>query len=202
MNGRKRLFRIISCWQLVCLLLPIQAQQYEGWIDVAEETLNRKDDSRFSEEHCEEQQELLFYPINLNRATLVQLESSGLFTSYQANSIIHYRETYGELLSVYELASIPCFRRERLEEQAIYLTVNETTPIRLEKPPGSAVLLYAGKSYINTENQPDYPGSLWKTSLRIKKGIGRKGSVGVAYEKDCGRKGSVGISPRAPLRLS
>lgn len=84
-----------SCVALFCLLLPLQAQQSEGWIDAAEENLNRREDPGFAEEHCEEQQELLFYPINLNRATQVQLESSGLFTPYQAHVIIHYRQFPG-----------------------------------------------------------------------------------------------------------
>ena len=46
----------------------------------------------------------------------------------------------------------------------------------------------------NPENQVVYPGSIWKTSLRVKKGIGRRMSVGLAYAKGCRRKGSVGIS--------
>ena len=69
MNG-KACFRITSVCLLICLFLPLSAQQNEVWIDVAEESLNRDDASAFAAEQCEELQELLFYPINLNRATL------------------------------------------------------------------------------------------------------------------------------------
>ena len=195
MCGNSKKYRFISCVALFCLLLPQQAQQNEGWIDVAEENLSREEDPGLTEQHCEEQQELLFYPINLNTATQLQLESCGLFTRYQAHVIIHHREALGELFSVYELASLPGFRKGRLEDQAIYMTVDETGAVTPPEFQRSIALLYAGYTAISSEKQSAYPGSLWKTSLRLKKGLGKKGSMGVAYEKDPGEKYHWGNRP-------
>ncbi len=195
MNGNVKLNGIICCSLLIFTLLPLPAQQNETWIDHAEETINREDDSGYPEELCVEQQELLSHPINLNRATREQLELSGLFTPFQVRSIVGYREKYGDLISVYELASIPGFRRHPLEEQAIYLTVNETAQIESSKSSPGMAVLYAGNTFSTAENQSNYPGSLWKTSLKIKKSIGRKGSLGLIYEKDTGEKALWGYRP-------
>lgn len=164
------------------------AQQNEKWLDVAEEFVIREGDSRHAEEHCEEQQILLSYPININHASLAQLESCGLFTPYQAQQIILYREEYGKLLSLYELASLPGFRRAFLEEQVIYMSVDESkADFPMRQTPGM-LLLYAGMNFSDAEDQAIYPGSPWKTSLRIKKAIGGRFTVGMAYEKDQGEK--------------
>lgn len=195
MDGRKVSILVLACWLLGCHLPPIFAQQGEQWMDVAEESLNRDEDSGFAIEQCEEQQELLFYPIKLNRATQIQLESCGLFTPFQARSILQYREAYGDLLSVYELASLPCFRIKQLEEQSIYMTVDKAIPINPVKHQGSKILFYAGRTFSNSEKQVDHPGSIWKTSLRLKKGLGRRMSVGLAYAKDAGEKGLWGYRP-------
>ena len=58
MDGRKSCLLVLACWLLVCHFPPIIAQQGEEWMDVAEETLNRDEDSGFAIEQCEEQQEL------------------------------------------------------------------------------------------------------------------------------------------------
>ncbi|MCP4312176.1 MAG: hypothetical protein GY790_12995 [Bacteroidetes bacterium] len=186
---------------IICLCLatlksfPIAAQHNEGWTDRAEEAMIREDGSGLPEEQCEEQQELLLYPINLNRSTRDQLESCGLFTSFQVNSIIRYREEYGNFFSVYELASLNGFRKQRLQELSVYMTVKEAVRSNPGKPAGSRILLYAGRAFTNEEDQTPYPGSPWKTSLRIKTVAGRRVSMGVAYEKDPGEKGIWGKHP-------
>ena len=184
MNGSNKLIRIIAFCVLVYSGPYLIAQINEKWIDVAEELLIRESDSRQAEEHCEEQQILLSYPININHASQVQLESCGLFTPYQAQQIIFYREEYGKLLSLYELASLPGFRRALLEEQLIYMTVDERqADFPMRKPPGM-LLLYAGINSPDAGDQDIYPGSPWKTSLRMKKAFGARFNVGMAYEKD------------------
>ncbi len=169
------------------------AQQNEELIDLSEDQLMRQEDAGYAEELYEEQLDLLSFPINLNTANMAQLESSGLFTPFQAQSLIRYRETYGNLLSIYELASIQgC---GRLEVQNIYMTVDETFPSPQQKGPRGYVLLFAGRAYANSANQVVYPGSLWKSSLRLKKGLGKRLSVGLAYEKDPGEQAFWGYRP-------
>ena len=75
------------------------------------------------------------------------------------------------------------------------MTVINTAKIFPGKPQDGTLLFFAGNKHTNAENQALYPGSLWKTSLRIKQGLGRKASVGLAYEKDPGEKGLWGYRP-------
>jgi len=159
------------------------------WTDIAEEVLNRDDNFPIAEGLCEDRQELLLYPINLNRATAEQLESCGLFTPYQVHSIISYRDKYGDLLSVYELASLSGFRKQRLEKQAIYMTVGETVRSNPVSRAGTRILVFAGSSLTNTKDQVLYPGSPLKSSLRMKTGVGKRVRAGLAYEKDQGERG-------------
>lgn len=195
MNGSAKAIRIICYCLMALMAIPVRAQINEAWIDVAEEILDRQGDAGLSEEQCEDQENLLLYPINLNLATSQQLEMCGLFSSYQVNTIIEYRENYGALLTVFELASLPGFRKQRLEEQERFMTVHNTARGEAGKIAGSRLLLYAGNKSISIENQTSYPGSPWRTSLRFKTGLGRNMSAGLAYEKDAGEKGRNGLRP-------
>ena len=195
MFGNARLAWMMCSALLACIGFPIGAQNVETWIGEAEETLILDDESQISEDALETHQELLLYPINLNLATMEQLLSCGLFSVFQVHSILSYREKYGDLLSVYELASLEGFRKQRLAKQSAYITVSKTTRNSQVKESGTRFLMFAGKSFNSTNDQSTYPGSLWKTSLRIKSGIGPKVSAGLAYEKDQGEKSLWGYRP-------
>ena len=189
MNGSKAIIRIIRLCLLLCLFPRLQAQEKEIWIDAAEEAISRSDNESITAEDCEDYQDLLAFPININQASMTQLESCGLFTTYQVNSILQYREEHGELLSLYELAALPGFSPAQLKEYFIYMTVNEippgTKPVKTD--PGM-VLFHIGKRQSNTDKQTDYPGPAWKTSLRIKKGLAKRLTMALAFEKDQGEK--------------
>src|SRR5690606_7231297 len=45
-------------------------------------------------------------PLNLNIATREELSSMSLLSNFQIASFLEYRETYGSLLSIYELSAI------------------------------------------------------------------------------------------------
>lgn len=195
MPGKTGITWIMCSALLVCTCFPSEAQNVDTWTDVAEEAIIRDDDSQISEDALEAFQELLLYPVNLNLATMGQLKSCGLFSAFQVQSIISYREKYGNLLSIYELASLKGFRKQRLIKLSAYMTVSKIIRNHPVKQSGTRILMFAGKSFSGTENQDLYPGSLWKTSLRIKSGIGRRVSAGLAYEKDPGERSLWGYRP-------
>ena len=55
-------------------------------------------------------------PLNLNSSSAEELERTGLFTPYQLNNLLEYREKYGEIYSIYELAAIPGFHPSKVKE--------------------------------------------------------------------------------------
>lgn len=193
MFGRSACTSLILCCLLPGMFNFVYAQQNKEWIDLSEEKLMRQENTIIAEELFEEQQDLLTFPLNLNGATLAQLESCGLFTRFQAQSLIQYREAHGNLFSVYELASIEgC---EGLAKQAIYLTVDKAQPGSPVKTTGGYVLFYTGRTFSNSDEHKAYPGSIWKSSLRIKKGMGKRLSMGLAYDKDPGEQAFRGYRP-------
>jgi hypothetical protein len=70
----------------------------------------------------EERTDLLHAPLDLNMATEELLEGSRLFTPFQIHVLLDYREKYGPLYSIYELASLPGFSLPCLEEISGYIT--------------------------------------------------------------------------------
>lgn len=189
MIGTRIFIRLAITCILPCPLANLHAQQFGSWIDVAEEAMNRANDPGLEEALCDAQLDLLAFPININHASMAQLESCGLFTSYQVHSILQYREDYGHLLSLYELAILPGFEKAQLKELAEYMTLDEKAPALYpaKRAPGRA-LFYLGKSQSESESLNNYPGPAWKSSLRIRKGLGKKLTVGFASEKDQGEK--------------
>ena len=55
------------------------------------------------------------HPVRINSATAARLTESGLFTQYQAASVIDYRERNGDILSFAELACVDGFSESAAE---------------------------------------------------------------------------------------
>ena len=194
MSGSKVILLII----LVSGWFPVKQTRAQPLAtDRAEEILSRNSDAYIPEEILEEKEELLEIPLNLNTASERELEATGLFTPFQAKVIIDYRRTYGDLLSIYELASLTGFRRLHLKEISRYLTVDLSIPPRIQSGPKSQAILYMGRAFPDATGYetgtdrplPAYSGSPLKTSLKVKTGAGRKINMGLAFEKDPGEPG-------------
>ncbi|KEO72354.1 ComEA family DNA-binding protein [Anditalea andensis] len=80
--------------------------------------------------------QLFLNPLPLNRATAEELQSLYLLSPLQINSIIEHRDTFGPMLSVYELQAVP-----EMDLQTIYRLIPFVT-------------IADGESYLT--------GSLWK----------------------------------------
>jgi DNA uptake protein ComE-like DNA-binding protein len=101
---------------MITLFLPVTAadsQDQENLMDQEELILESDENTRIPAEIFEERQDLCLQPVDLNSASREELESSGLFTPFQVNVIIEYRERHGDLFSIYELASLTGFRVAR-----------------------------------------------------------------------------------------
>ena len=78
---------------------------------------------------------LLEHPLNLNEATLEDLESLQLLNSIQINSFMHHRKMVGDLLTIYELQAIAYWDVELIELILPFVVVKDkfATPILYPK---------------------------------------------------------------------
>ena len=163
----------------------------------AEDLLYRDEAATLPSEIFETHEDHIGCPLNLNTATREQLGESGLFTPFQVHMLVKYRDEFGDLYSIYELAGLTGFRVSRLRMIARYLTVNSGMTVSHNHPGKNMILINVGKVFpesigygttSGTLMEPPYTASPLKTSIRIKVNNGRDLSLGMAYEKDAGEK--------------
>ena len=88
---------------IILLLVLLSAG---GWQDAMLYLTGASSAEELDQSTLEHFQALNEHPIDLNSARKSRLLSSGLFTTYQAASIIDYRSTHGDILSYAELAAV------------------------------------------------------------------------------------------------
>lgn len=106
-----------------CCSVSISAQTPVELSNRIEDILTDQESDYPGENLTEHYSELLENPIRLNGSDQETLESSMLFTPFQIYQILDYRERYGAYLSIYELASIPGFREDKLKAISPFISV-------------------------------------------------------------------------------
>lgn len=81
-----------------------------------------REEEELSEQVMERFESLERHPLMLNTASLSKLLSSGLFSQYQAASLIDYRSTCGDILSIEELSAIDGFGKSFAQTLAPYVS--------------------------------------------------------------------------------
>ena len=114
------------------------------------------------ESQVELYQHLESHPLNINFASRSQLLSCGLFTRFQAVSLLEYRSKWGDILSPAELAAVDGFGEDFLKAVAPYISFRSRAPagqssaggepqgsastrVWAKRDDGAAELSYAGK---------------------------------------------------------
>lgn len=133
--------------------------------------------------------------IDLNHSSLEDLEASEIFTSYQIHILLEYREKYGPIFSIYELAILPGFHPSNVSEIEPYVSI-KPTKIPGRKTRGKSMLMVnleksmpVGDAYqvdSTSGGKPLYAGPPLKTAIRIKAHPWEKLSMALSYEKDPG----------------
>ena len=100
---QKLVFAAICGCLSACLQLPCRAQEVRQESAVYT-FFGREED--LSEEELLRIEALLAHPVRLNSAGRGELMDSGLFTPYQAASVVDYRQRLGDILSVTELSLV------------------------------------------------------------------------------------------------
>jgi hypothetical protein len=133
--------------------------------------------------------------MDLNLASREELETSGLFTSYQIENLLDYRTTFGPIYSIHELAVLPGFQHTDLQEMEAAILVR---PDRI--PSGKfrmvhRILMDAGSSLPpGDEYRPDpesgaerkFAGSPIHATFRWRSRVRRDLTLALTYDKDAG----------------
>jgi hypothetical protein len=122
------LTRVFFIWSLLVLVLactaqdipPITEQQLE---DLAETTDDEPKDDNFLQ-HLDYFRR---HPINLNTATIEELQAIRFLNDLQITSLVRYRSILGNLVSIYELQSVPGWDPVTIRRILPYVTVANIT---------------------------------------------------------------------------
>lgn len=138
-------------------------------------------------------------PLDLNTATRDELAATYLLNDRQLNSLLTYREQYGDLLSVYELQAVPDFDVTTIRRLLPFVEVGANAfSSRLPTPVDHYLLLRYEQTLEKqkgfTEAIPDkngkyptrYAGSAGQWFARYRFSRPRAYSVGITLEKDPG----------------
>ena len=186
----------------ICLLLAaawfpaiLRAQQPDSNPLEVEEMLYRSETSLIPEEVFDMQEESKSRLLNLNSASSEELEASGLFTPFQVHQLMSYRDRFGAIYSIYELAVLPGFDASKLPALKNNLEIIPGPKEPIAKRSKHMVMIDMGHKHPESVAylaDPDstgvkvYAGSPLFTTLRIRSQVGNYLSLGLTYEKDAG----------------
>lgn len=107
--------------QVLFLLFPtcLGAQDLQGIMTI----VGIREEEELTEQLTERFESLERAPIDINLSSMQRLVSSGLFTQYQAASLLDYRSTYGDILSIEELSAVDGFGKTYAEALRPYISL-------------------------------------------------------------------------------
>ena len=116
-----------SAFILSFLLLAntVCAQDVMRGIEDLLEQMQESESGASTESMLQWYEELLLNPLNLNAATRSQLEQLQILSLFQIESLLEYREEYGDILSFSELAAVDGFSRELVETLRPFIALEE-----------------------------------------------------------------------------
>ena len=117
-------------------------------------------EEEISSEEYELLQDALRHPIKINLMSKSRLIASGLFTPYQAASLVDYRKRFGNVFSFAELASVDGFGQQCVEVLKPFLSLDSGGQSDLTAPKMNKVynelFLRGGYKYSTDEQDWQY----------------------------------------------
>ena len=177
------------------IFAPLQAQQVSLSSQDMEDLLYRNESAIIPESMGGEYPESSPSPIDLNTASAEDLEVSGIFTSYQIHNLLQYREKYGPVYSIYELAALPGFHPSSILKIKPLIRLNAVNKPNVKNHGKYMILVNLERSFpVEDGYQADtasggealYAGPPMKSSIRIRAQPWKKLSMAFSYEKDAG----------------
>ncbi len=141
-------------------------------------------------------------PLNLNKATEVELSSLLFLSDAQKLALIEYRRQLGDLISIYELQAIPVFDMATIRQMLPYVSVNSSgplvPPLRMWKSEGKSQLfmrfsrvLEESRGYAippEDTTRSRYLGDRNRYYMKYRFTLNQRMSFGFTAEKDPGEE--------------
>jgi hypothetical protein len=170
--------------------------------EVADELYGLPDDDLNYEELYENLVQLFAVPLNLNTASVEEIQFMKFLSEAQINKLIQYRTENGPLLSVYELQSVPDFDLAAIYKIAPFVTVTDPTKainlslLRRIKTESENYFLMRYERTLQSKNgftdEPEessrFKGTPDKFYLRFRTSRPGDFSMGFTAEKDAGEE--------------
>ena len=131
-SGSKMRSRVVAFLiSLLLLMGGIQAQDGDIDLEAFVEKLFQFQDEDLEYDDLYESLLLLYTnPLNLNKASQEDLESTYILTPFQARDIVEYIQQNGKLISIYELQSIASLNTEIIQNLVPFVTVEDAVDSR------------------------------------------------------------------------
>ncbi|MDZ7338265.1 MAG: helix-hairpin-helix domain-containing protein [candidate division KSB1 bacterium] len=178
--GYKATTRWLLCFSL-CLVATVTYGQFEP-----EQVLEKEEDVSESSEIAEVLANLRAHPLDINRATVAELQQLPWLSPLLAAKIVAFRRAHGRIQVLDELLEIPEMDESLLETIADYLIVVPPVP-----SPWQAELRLRGSTRLERSRgfqTGAFPGSPIKTYARLRWGLGSAIQGGGLLEKDPGEQ--------------
>jgi len=155
-------------------------------INIAEELAADESDPETATIFIEQLHELSENPVRINSADVSELARLFFITDFQINSLIDHIKESGDIVSIYEIASVPGFDRQLTEMMMPFISLSK----KENNNPGkwkfrnnflTNIIIKPGESDTSSL------GSAWKILSKYKFSFGSF-SGGITIEKDAGEK--------------
>lgn len=139
-------------------------------------------------------EDLLQFPLDINRVTPLQLQMAGLFTPEEQSAFLDYRNTFGPFVSLYELQAIPGFAHASISNAIPYLICTmpgqfSSGKLKSNFQGARTRLSFSGRTIISGPSQALTLGSPLQWQVRIRHQKPGSFSMGFQVEKDAGEAG-------------
>jgi hypothetical protein len=197
MNLHSFLVRYLIITTLLSVVSPtINCQEpvvSEIIVNIAEELAADEKDPEATAGFIERLHELYENPVRINSGDYNEISRLFFLTDFQIRSVIDHIRSTGEIVSVYEIASVPGFDRQITEILLPLITLEPDHSFPAKKITFRNTLL-TNLIIKPGESDTSYAGSHWKilTKYRVKAG---PFTAGLTAEKDAGEKLFSGTPP-------
>lgn len=152
------------------------------------------------EDYEENIEALLKNPLNINTASYLELIQSGLFTDVQCRNLLQHINSYGTLLNIYELQTIPGFDISDINNIRYFITTgknaNEEIPFYKQLYEGKYQYFVRLSKTLNeqegysgdTSVTSPYLGNNLRVYTRLKYNYNNQLMYGITAEKDPGEE--------------
>ena len=143
----------------------------------------------------------LKHPINLNKASWIELKNSRLFHDREINAILDYREKYYGFIEIEELKAIPLINHKRFIQIAPFISIKQSSQKeKLKLSNGSHIMMLRFSKTLEKQaafRNQSFFGDEWQHYIRYNYHIGKELRTGFTLEKDVGE--AISSSVKNPL---